>query len=185
MPDISDLTDSMTTTQETKIAQMDFWEDDRPETPQATVPCSLPTPDESARICEKLESLSGSRFRASFHLRKQQRRYIDEKGLDTIVRHACDFIRLRLAPAHLPNDGRQTPMRGHPVFIAQHATGTCCRKCLSKWHGIEPGHALTPQQQHYIVNLIMAWIHKEIGPALPQTADGCRQNVLADTKKAV
>lgn len=164
---------------------MDFWENDNPEISRATAPCTLPTPDESARICEKLEALSGSRFRASFHLRKQQRRYIDEKGLDTIVRHACDFIRLRLAPAHIPNDGKQTPMRGHPVFIAQHATGTCCRKCLSKWHGIEPGNTLTQQQQHYIVNLIMAWIRKEIGLALHQTADSCRQNVLACRKKAV
>ena len=164
---------------------MDFWENDCPEISRTTASCNLPTPDESGRICVKLEALSRSHFRASFHLRKQQRRYIDEKGLDTIVRHACDFIRLRLAPAHISNDGKQTPMRGHPVFIAQHATGTCCRKCLSKWHDIEPGNALTEEQQQYIVNLIMAWIRKEIGHALPQTADHHREGMLAGIKKAV
>ena len=111
------------------------------------------------------ERLGNSRFRSRFHLKQNDIDYIHEKGLDTIVRHACDFIRLRLAPAHISNDGKQTPMRGHPVFIAQHATGTCCRKCLSKWHDIEPGNALTEEQQQYIVNLIMAWIRKEIAHA--------------------
>ena len=164
----------MTSVQKTKNTQMDFWENDRRDTSRSDGSCTFTPPNESARIADKLEALSRSRFRAGFHLGQQQRRYIDEKGLDTIVRHACDFIRLRLAPTDIPNDGKQTPMRGHPVFIAQHATGTCCRKCLSKWHGIEHGHALTPEQQHYIVSLIMAWIRKETGYDTPQKAGGDR-----------
>ena len=88
--------------------------------------------------------------------------YINEKGLDTIRKHAKDFIAKREAPAYIPNDGRQTPMRGHPVFIAQHATATCCRECIRKWHKMQPGRALSQVQQDYLVDVIMTWIQKEL-----------------------
>ncbi|HFE7615161.1 TPA: DUF4186 family protein [Salmonella enterica subsp. enterica serovar Newport] len=64
----------------------------------------------------------------------------------------------RLAPAHPANDGKQTPMRGHPVFIAQHATATCCRGCLAKWHQIPQGEPLSKAQQQYIVSVIHYWL---------------------------
>ena len=104
------------------------------------------------------QRLARSKFRSRFHLSAADRQYIAEKGLETIRRHAADFIRTRLAPANPPNDGRQTPMRGHPVFIAQHATATCCRGCLNRWWHVPLGRELTPLQQRKIVNLIMAWI---------------------------
>ena len=65
--------------------------------------------------------LDNSKFRSSFHLKQKDINYINEKGLDTIRLHAKDFIAKREAPAYIPNDGKQTPMRGHPVFLAQHA----------------------------------------------------------------
>ena len=74
----------------------------------------------------------------------------------------CDFIRKRLSQADIPNDGKQTPMRGHPVFVAQHATATCCRGCLEKWHHIPKGRELTETEQEYIVNVIMEWISREM-----------------------
>lgn len=83
-----------------------------------------------------LDRLSQSKFRNSFHLKNKDIIYINEKGISKIEEHAYDFISKRLAPAIIPNDGKQTPMRGHPVFIAQHATATCCRGCLAKWHKI-------------------------------------------------
>lgn len=99
------------------------------------------------------------------HLKDADREYIQQKGLDTIREHAAEIIRKRLAPAVIPNDGKQTPMRGephgHPVFLAQHATATCCRGCLEKWHGIPQGRELTAAEQQYIVNVIMRWIQKE------------------------
>ena len=88
--------------------------------------------------------------------------YINEKGLDTIRQHAKDFIAKREAPAYIVNDGKQTPMRGHPVFIAQHATATCCRECIRKWHKMQPGKELSQVQQDYLVDVIMTWIQKEI-----------------------
>lgn len=106
--------------------------------------------------------LGQSEFRSKFKLSDNERRYIKEKGMETIRQHAKDFIKQRLASAEPLKDGKQTPMKGHPVFIAQHATGTCCRGCLSKWHGIHKGIQLTEEQQEYIVTVIMEWINRQL-----------------------
>lgn len=82
-------------------------------------------------INNQLQALSKSKFRSGFKLKEKEKEYIKEKGLDTIEKHAYDFIRQRLAPKEIINDGKQTPMKGHPVFIAQHATATCCRGCFN------------------------------------------------------
>ena len=88
--------------------------------------------------------------------------YINEKGFDIIRQHAKDFIAKREAPAYIANDGKQTPMKGHPVFIAQHATATCCRECIRKWHKMQPGKELSQVQQDYLVDVIMTWIQREM-----------------------
>ncbi len=72
------------------------------------------------------------------------------------------FIIQRLAPASPSGDGRQTPMKGHPVFIAQHATATCCRKCLEKWHNLPRGRALSRYEITYVGTVIMDWIKNEM-----------------------
>ena len=106
--------------------------------------------------------LGRSAFRRRFRLSDRMKRYVADKGIETVRRHAEDFVRLRLAPARPANDGRQTPMKGHPVFIAQHATATCCRGCLRKWWNVPLGVALSERQQMKIVNLIMAWIERAL-----------------------
>lgn len=108
------------------------------------------------------ERLSQSKFRSGFKLKQKDIDYINQKGLDTIKRHAQDFIAKRVAPVFVTNDGKQTPMKGHPVFVAQHATATCCRKCINKWHKFHMGIQLTQQQQDYIVELIMKWIAQQL-----------------------
>ena len=110
-----------------------------------------------------LERLSKSTFRVRFKLRDKEKQYIEQKGLDRIKSHAEDFSRDRVSPSIIPNDGKQTPMKGHPVFIAQHATATCCRGCINKWHKIPKDVELTQEQQDYIVGLIMEWIKRQIG----------------------
>lgn len=112
-------------------------------------------------IDEALNKLKKSKFRSKFHLSDKDKKYIDDKGLKVIRRHAEDFIAQRLAPDNIPNDGKQTPMRGHPVFIAQHACACCCRGCLSKWYRVNPNKQLSPTEQEKIVNLIMTWIERE------------------------
>ncbi len=87
-------------------------------------------------IGQILDRLSKSTFRQRFKLGAKEQTYLRTKGRDVVREHARSFIATRLAPAHPRNDGKQTPMRGHPVFVAQHATATCCRGCLAKWHGM-------------------------------------------------
>ena len=107
-----------------------------------------------------LESLAKSKFRSSFKLGKKYIDYIDKVGLVKIRSHAKDFIEKRLAVKPL-NDGHQTPYKGHPVFIAQHATATCCRKCLNKWYKIAENKTLTEDEITSILNIIMKWIDKQ------------------------
>lgn len=109
-----------------------------------------------------LKHLSQSKFRNSFHLKSKDLDYIDKVGLNKIKSHAYGFIRKRLAPKIILNDGKQTPIKNHPVFIAQHATATCCRECLYKWHHIEKNKQLNEEEIHYIVDIIMEWIKNEI-----------------------
>ena len=67
---------------------------------------------------ELFERLSKSEFRSRFKLKEKDRLYLDKKGFETIKLHAGDFIAKRIAPAEIPNDGKQTPTKGHPVFTA-------------------------------------------------------------------
>lgn len=110
---------------------------------------------------DMLNKLAKSKFRSSFHLKEKDINYIKEKGYDKIKEHAYTFINKRLAPSFIPNDGKQTPMKGHPVFIAQHACACCCRGCLEKWHHIPKKRNLNTKEIEYIVSLLMLWIKKE------------------------
>lgn len=104
------------------------------------------------------KKLALSAFRSRFALGDKDRAYLEGRGAGVIREHARDLIARRLAPAHPYKDGKQTPWRGHPVFVAQHATGTCCRSCLAKWHGIEAGRLLTREEQEHVVDAIMRWL---------------------------
>lgn len=109
------------------------------------------------------ERLSQSAFRRRFYLNAKDKAYFREKGMEVIRQHAADFIARRLAPAYIPNDGKQTPMKHvHPVFQAQHATGCCCRGCFEKWHNVPSGREMTQEEQNYAVAVIMEWIKRHI-----------------------
>ena len=109
------------------------------------------------------EALANSRFRQRFLLGARDHAYIADKGRTTILNHARDFVAHRLAPAAPHNDGRQTPFRGHPVFVAQHATATCCRGCLAKWHRIDAGRPLSLSEQAHVVAAIVRWLEEQNG----------------------
>ena len=110
-----------------------------------------------------LDRLSLSKFRSSFHLNNKMRLYVKDKGIDKIKSDTYDLINKRLRPKYIENDGKQTPMRQvHPTFIAQHATATCCRSCLYKWHRIEKNKELSDKEVSYVVDIIMKWIEKEV-----------------------
>ncbi|HLL71280.1 MAG TPA: DUF4186 domain-containing protein [Pyrinomonadaceae bacterium] len=115
----------------------------------------------SRNLDEVFAALSASSFRRRFRLRGKELEYLRRKGLPVILEHAADFIEKRLAPADPVNDGKQTPMRHHPVFIAQHATATCCRGCLQKWHAIPKGRALEATEKGYVLEVINAWLVRQ------------------------
>ena len=109
-------------------------------------------------VDELFAALGRSRFRSRFRLGEREQKYLSEKGLDVILEHARTFLGERLAPAEPKNDGKQTPFRGHPVFIAQHATATCCRGCLEKWHRIPRGRPLSDSEIDYVVGVLRHWL---------------------------
>ena len=84
-----------------------------------------------ATVEQALARLQRSAFRAKFHLSEQDRQYIADKGMETIQRHAADFVRTRLAPASIPNDGKQTPMRGHSRLTTVSKPPCAGIRCLS------------------------------------------------------
>jgi Domain of unknown function (DUF4186) len=120
-------------------------------------------PDPAA-IDRRLDALSRQRFRAKFHLHGRDAALVQLRGREAIRRHADELITKRVAPAAPYKDGKQTPYRGHPVFVAQHATATCCRSCLERWHEIPKGHELTNDERAYVVEVIWRWIERELGP---------------------
>lgn len=114
------------------------------------------------RDLEKIFSdLKKSSFRSRFRLKGKELSYLRSKGLPIVLEHGADFIEKRLAPADLPNDGKQTPMRNHPVFVAQHATATCCRGCLQKWHRIPKNRALNEDEKRYVLEVIKKWLESQ------------------------
>jgi predicted Fe-S protein YdhL (DUF1289 family) len=116
-------------------------------------------------------ALSASAFRRRFHLAPSELAYLRTHGLDAVLVQAEDLIARRLAPAQPLNDGKQTPFRGHPVFVAQHATATCCRGCLAKWHDVPRGAALTDEQQAHVIAVLEHWLRTELDRA-PRDSGG-------------
>ena len=110
-------------------------------------------------------ALAKSSFRRRQTLRAADLGYLRAKGMETVLRHADQMIAARLAPAEPPNDGKQTPMRGHPVFVAEHATAACCRGCLAKWHRIPKGRDLTPEERAHVVSVIERWLREQASAA--------------------
>ena len=119
-------------------------------------------------------ALGRSAFRSRFKLRGREMQYLRDKGLAVVLRHAGDFIARRLAPVHPPNDGKQTPFRNHPVFVAQHATATCCRSCLAKWHGIPRGRVLTPCKAEHVLGVIRRYSESQTMKSESPSLNGAR-----------
>jgi hypothetical protein len=111
---------------------------------------------------QRLDVIARHPFRARFHLRGRERATAEIRGVSVMRLHARELIARRLAPAEPYKDGKQTPYRGHPVFVAQHATATCCRTCLERWHDIPKGRELSREERGYVVDVICRWIEREL-----------------------
>jgi hypothetical protein len=117
------------------------------------------------QIDERIDAIGRHPFRARFRLRAREREIVQLRGMLAVRGHAQELLARRVAPAEPHKDGRQTPYRGHPVFVAQHATATCCRTCLERWHGIPKGRALELDEQAYAVDVICRWIERQLEAA--------------------
>src|SRR5687768_9039417 len=106
--------------------------------------------------------LAASSFRRKFKLEGRERAYLEMWGVPHVMKQAAELIRTRLAPAQPKNDGRQTPWRNHPVFVAQHATATCCRGCLEKTHAIAKGHELDAAERKHVLDTIERWLTQQL-----------------------
>ncbi|WP_250500474.1 DUF4186 domain-containing protein [Caballeronia sp. GAWG1-5s-s] len=124
------------------------------------------------------DALAKSAFRRRFALGVREGRYLRERGVETVVAQAHELIAKRLAPQAPLNDGKQTPFRGHPVFIAQHATATCCRTCLAKWHGIAAGKVLDDAERRHVVDAIERWLRAQPMPPAAETTEDNPQREL-------
>ncbi|QSN63780.1 MULTISPECIES: DUF4186 domain-containing protein [unclassified Caballeronia] len=124
------------------------------------------------------DALAKSAFRRRFALGVREGRYLRERGMETVVAQAHELIAKRLAPQAPLNDGKQTPFRGHPVFIAQHATATCCRTCLAKWHGIAAGKVLDDAERRHVVDAIERWLRAQPMPPAAETTEDNPQREL-------
>jgi hypothetical protein len=107
---------------------------------------------------EVFRRLAGSAFRRKFRLQGKELAYLQTWGLPHVMKQAADLLRKRVGPAVIANDGRQTPWRNHPVFVAQHATGTCCRGCIFKTYDIAAGHSLTEEELALLLSAIERWL---------------------------
>lgn len=129
-----------------------------------------PSPGSSGAFSypELKERLARSPFRSRFKLGEKELRYAAENKAEVISAHARKIITERLAPALPVNDGKQTPMHGHAIFIAQHATACCCRGCLARWHGIPAGRELSEKEITCIADILVRWIKDQLAEAAPE-----------------
>jgi uncharacterized heparinase superfamily protein len=108
-----------------------------------------------------------------WHIQLSQRaiNYARRKG-KRALRHAAEHqIRKLIGDAEHPREGRQTPRETSPhanaIHYAQHATASCCRRCVAEWHGIVEGRALSEAEISYLTELAMLYINDR----LPDLAD--------------
>jgi predicted Fe-S protein YdhL (DUF1289 family) len=111
---------------------------------------------------EAFRRLARSPFRRKFRLQGRELAHLQTWGLPRVMKEAGELIRKRVAPAEIANDGRQTPWRNHPVFVAQHATATCCRGCIEKTYEIQKGHALEPEELALVLAAIERWLEQQL-----------------------
>lgn len=105
-----------------------------------------------------LAALAASGERGCYKLSTADKSQLRIAGLTKVMKQAADIIDRHIAPERPVNDGTQTPRKGHPVYVAQHATATCCRGCIATWHGIDAGRALTPDEKAHILEVLRRWL---------------------------
>jgi len=91
-------------------------------------------------------------------------KYARRDGLKQLRDDSESRVRKSLGPeaSRIFRDGTQTPKTGKALFYAQHATATCCRKCVEYWHGIPRDRALSDEEIGYLAALVFRYIEDRL-----------------------
>jgi hypothetical protein len=85
-----------------------------------------------------------------------------EKNDDELRIHVKSILQKRLINPF--QDGRQTPVNGNEITnYAQHATATCCRKCIEVWHDIPEDATISNEQMDFFTDLALLFIEEKVG----------------------
>jgi len=92
-----------------------------------------------------------------------------KKGMVAVLANVPKRVVQSIGKAEPFRDGTQTPFQGRAVYYAQHATATCCRKCVEEWHGIPRGRELEDEEIHYLSQLIVRYLQERL-KGIPEEA---------------
>ena len=107
------------------------------------------------KIEEVFSKLNKTGRISNFSLGDAEIEYVSSRGIEILRLHATDFIQKRIAPKEPKNDGHQTPAKGHPVFLAQHACGCNDRDSVEQFFGFKKGSLLKEKEVNLIVDVIV------------------------------
>ena len=128
---------------------------------------------------ELLRRLRASSKHRRVHLGPREYALAERKGIETLKAEARKIVLTRISELRGVSDGRQTPMRGHPVFLAQHATGICCRDCVLEWHGIPKRGVMSAKQLNHLHSVLAAWLETTMAIGVPEGC-GCKTCTTLD-----
>ena len=114
------------------------------------------------KIEEVFSKLNKTGRISNFSLGDAEIEYVSSRGIEILRLHATDFIQKRIAPKEPKNDGYQTPAKGHPVFLAQHACGCNDIDSVEQFFGFKKGSLLKEKEVNLIVDVIVSWLEDQI-----------------------
>lgn len=100
-------------------------------------------------------------------------------GLQELKARVRELLEKKIGPAKIFRDGIQTKKEGSAIFYAQHATATCCRKCLEYWYGIAANRELTKDELDFCEGLVFAYLDKRSEELLEESSSNGERSVEA------
>lgn len=92
--------------------------------------------------------------------------YAKRKGRALLRVAAEKQIRTLVGSEKHPREGIQTPRenseKANAIHFAQHATASCCRRCIAEWHGIPESRALSEGEIVYLTELAMLYVNARV-----------------------
>jgi hypothetical protein len=119
---------------------------------------------ESIYFKDVFKRLKKSSICNKFTLKEHEWNYLANRGLDAVLLEGRSIIIHRFSEDDSNHNCKNSPLRHHPVLVALHATGCCCRSSLFKWHGVDKEMELREKDIFYILLIIKEWFVREERP---------------------